>query len=122
MPSIRFYPGGGVRAMADTLALPEQGSKVRASHVEPACWALRVLFHLIRKRVDDDSQWAEFTRSWPCCWRARIFNGPVLGPFATRPEAIEAEIGWLQTNWIMEGLDALQLDAAQKVHGDAETR
>ncbi len=27
-------------------------------------------------------------------------NGPVLGPFAHRSEALEAEVQWLETHWL----------------------
>lgn len=47
----------------------------RASHVEP----------------NDD-----------CTWSADMspVNGPQLGPFATRAEALAAEVAWLESNWL----------------------
>ena len=27
-------------------------------------------------------------------------SGPVLGPFPTRSEALEAELGWLEVHWL----------------------
>lgn len=72
------------------------GQKTRASHVEPVSWVLRWLFHAIRSRVADGSGLAEWTRSWSCLWRARIFDGPTLGPYRDRAEAIAAEIEWLE--------------------------
>lgn len=35
-------------------------------------------------------------------WNADLtpVNGPVLGPFPTRAAALEAEILWLERNWI----------------------
>lgn len=70
-------------------------SQKRASHVEPSSRVLRWLFYWIRKRVQDGSALAEFTRRWPCHWQARIFDGPVLGPFHSRLDAINAEIAYL---------------------------
>jgi len=104
---IRFYPGGAVRKLHDERDVHVYGadSRRRASHVEPTNLLLRWVFHLIRKRVDDDSRMAMFTRFWPCRWRARIFDGPTLGPFWRRSKAIEAEQEWLTNNWILEGLD-----------------
>jgi hypothetical protein len=104
---IRFYPGGGVRKMAGERdsELHGSGSVRRASHVEPVNWFLRWVFHLIRRRVDDKSRWAAWTRTWTCKWQARIFGGPLLGPFDERQKAIDTEIEWLTNNWILEGLN-----------------
>jgi hypothetical protein len=106
MKSIRFYPGGNVRKIADERdsELYGSGSTRRASHVEPTNRVLRWIFHFIRTRVADESRAATFTRLWPCTWRARIFSGPTLGPFKNRAKAIEAEHEWLTDNWIKEGL------------------
>ena len=82
----------------DELGLTHQ----RASHVEPVNPVLRALFHLIRRWVHDTSILADFTRLWPCKWRARIFDGPTLGPFSRRSDAIEAEIKHIE-NQLIEG-------------------
>ena len=74
----------------------------RVSHVEPTNRFLRGIFHFIRKRVSDESYVAEWTRKWRCKWRARIFEGPTLGPFDNRQNAIDAEIQWLNEN-ILKG-------------------
>ena len=36
-------------------------------------------------------------------WQADLspVDGPVLGPFARRSEALSAEVEWLQTNWLV---------------------
>ncbi|MCA1686106.1 MAG: hypothetical protein LC745_09005 [Planctomycetia bacterium] len=36
-------------------------------------------------------------------WTADLspVSGPVLGPFARRSEALEAEQGWLQVHWLL---------------------
>jgi len=38
-------------------------------------------------------------------WTADLspVNGPVLGPFATRSEALDAEVAWLLANWLTPG-------------------
>ena len=53
----------------------------RASHVEP----------------DDDGRW--LTDLAPV-------GGPVLGPFERRSEALDAEVAWLEENWLMDPGDA----------------
>ena len=36
-------------------------------------------------------------------WTADLspVNGPMLGPFLSRAEALEAELGWLSGHWLM---------------------
>jgi hypothetical protein len=75
----------------------------RVSHVEPVNRVLRWLFHFIRNRVTDESRVAGFTRHWPVKWQANIFEGPTLGPFNMRQEAIDAEVVWINNN-LEEGL------------------
>ena len=82
----------------DELGLTHQ----RASHVEPVNPGLRALFHLIRGWVHDTSILADFTRLWPCKWRAWIFDGPTLGPFSRRSDAIGAEIKYIE-NQLVKG-------------------
>ena len=105
---IRFLPGGGVRKLHDPrdVALYGAASRRRASHVEPVKPVLRWCFHFIRKRVNDESWIAWFTRWWPCHWQANIINGPTLGPFWPRSAAIKAEQDWLTTNWILADVSA----------------
>ena len=71
--------------------------KKRVSHIEPVNKTLRWLFYLIRDHFSDESMAAKFTRKWPCLWQARIFNGPTMGPFASRQSAIMAEVAWITT-------------------------
>ncbi|MHB8974281.1 MAG: hypothetical protein ACYC3X_29360 [Pirellulaceae bacterium] len=77
----------------------------RASHVVPVNRLLRGLFHTLRNFCTDDSPLAEFTRRWPCRWQAdlALSDGPVLGPFARRKEAIAAEVAWVETNILGSG-------------------
>jgi len=77
-------------------------AKTRVSYVEPVNPVLRSLFHFIRRRVSDESRLASFTRFWPCLWQACIFNGPVLGPFSTRKQAIESEVQFIETRMEQE--------------------
>ena len=71
-------PTGIVRCLYDeTLDLQTLGPPViqRASHVEP----------------DEHGQW----------WAdLRISEGPRLGPFARRSEALTAEVAWLEAHWL----------------------
>ena len=102
MKSIIIKPDGNV------LKIYEPGdeelglTKRRASHVEPVNRVLRGIFHLLRGRCADDSVMAAFTRKWPCKWRARVFNGPTLGPFRRRSDAIEAEIEHIEKSFLEE--------------------
>lgn len=85
----------------------------RASHVEPASFVYRVIFHILRW-FGDKNQIAEWTRHWPVRWRVNTspVGGPILhyshleddyGPrgedgIATwwdRQEAIDAEVEFL---------------------------
>jgi hypothetical protein len=50
----------------------------RASHVEP----------------DDQGRWLADLSP---------VRGPVLGPFERRSEALEAEVSWLEENWLSRG-------------------
>jgi hypothetical protein len=94
-------PDGTVRKIYDKEFDDELGlTHRRASHVEPVNPAFRVLFHFVRSRCTDDSKLAAWTRKWPCRWRARIFDGPVLGPFSRRSDAIGAEIRFLEQRFI----------------------
>jgi len=38
-------------------------------------------------------------------WTADLspVNGPILGPFSTRSEALDAEVTWLLENWLTPG-------------------
>jgi hypothetical protein len=89
--NIRVIDYGLAAALADC----GRTSRRRASHVEPVNLPLRFLFHVLRSVCSDDSRLAAFTRRWPCRWRARVFGGPVLGPFERRTDAIQAEVDWI---------------------------
>ena len=74
MMDLFIAPGGVVTAIyAETIDLEAIGKSTisRASHVEP----------------DESGHWF-----------AQIVNGPNLGPFAKRSEALTAEINWLTEN------------------------
>lgn len=95
----RYRPGGGrIRIATETDKRKRPEHVRRASHVEPVFWLPRVLFHLIRKCVRDESRAAEWTRHWPVVWQARVFAGPTLGPYEDRQAAIAAEVEWLEDN------------------------
>jgi hypothetical protein len=70
--------GGRVRGIyGEEIALEALGPMVisRASHVEP----------------DDHGRWMADLSP---------VGGPVLGPFEKRSEALEAEVHWLEENWL----------------------
>jgi hypothetical protein len=72
-------PGGLIRCLYDeSLELSDFGPLQirRGSHVEP----------------DASGQW--FADLAPC-------DGPRLGPFALRTEALQAEVAWLEAHWLL---------------------
>ncbi len=72
-------PQGGVRCVyAETLDLAQLGPmKIsRGSHVEPT----------------SDGAWTADLSP---------VNGPTLGPFTTRTQALAAELNWLQSRWLV---------------------
>ena len=77
-----------------------QASIRRASHIEPVGRPERWAFHFLRKLFGETGRVAAWTRNWKCPWRVNLApsDGPVLGPFLSRPTAIDAEIEWLQTH------------------------
>lgn len=102
---IRYLPGGQVRKIYSPGDRRRPGGAIvrRASHVEPQRLLLRLAFHLLRKLGSDESRLAQWTRNWPCAWRARILLGerPIFGPYKDRLDAIQAELHWLQENWVL---------------------
>ena len=77
-------PAGGVRCVYDeALPLTELGrlTIARGSHVEPT----------------DAGQWTADLSP---------VGGPLLGPFATRSEALAAEREWLEQHWLSHGPNA----------------
>ena len=77
-------PNGDVRCVyAEAIDLNQLGNIQirRGSHVEPT----------------EDGQWnADLSP----------VNGPTLGPFTTRTEALQAEVDWLQANWLVPSTDS----------------
>lgn len=98
-----IHPDGNIESLENEVT-KELGltCRRRVSHVEPVNKVLRALFHAIRKTVRDESAVADWTRKWPCLWRARIFDGPTLGPFVNRQAAINAEIEFVEQKLIGE--------------------
>lgn len=93
-------PDGSVNhILVDGFSTAFLGKQVirRASYIEPTHPALRILFHVIRTVVSDNSATARWTRRWPCQWRVNLqrSGGPIMGPFKYRVDAITAEIYWI---------------------------
>jgi hypothetical protein len=81
MIELLIDPAGRVRCLyGEEIDLSSLGRLhlARGSHVEPT----------------PDGQWT--ANLWPV-------SGPVLGPFATRSQALAAERGWLAANWLQAG-------------------
>ena len=78
MMEIIIRPSGGANCIySDALPLAVIGKLTitRASHVEPC----------------EDGQWIADLSP---------VNGPTLGPFVQRRDALAAEVEWLRTNWL----------------------
>jgi hypothetical protein len=89
-------------AVSDLVSLADNRSAAvrRASWVVPYSRALRLAFRVLRLCFGDNGRVAKLTRRFPGRWLADMAPsaGPVLGPFATRAEAIAAERRWLRDN------------------------
>ena len=81
---------------ARSLARIGQTTTSRASHIRPASPALRALFHALRV-LGDHSPLASLSRLIPGRWTADMqpIDGPHLGTYATRRNALNAERHWL---------------------------
>ncbi|MDB5342022.1 MAG: hypothetical protein JWP89_399 [Schlesneria sp.] len=78
---IIIAPTGGIRCVYDEsidLSSLGQVSIRRGSHVEPT----------------SDGQWTADLSP---------VNGPMLGPFAIRSDALSAEVTWLRDHWLIPG-------------------
>lgn len=105
--TLTFNPDGTVQSLYDNVEvmdeiMPEFGvPKVsRASHVRPLNPIKRMAFIILRKMVSDNSKVAAWTRKWKGPWVSNMKpkGGPVIGPYVTRKEAIDAEKVWLWEN------------------------
>lgn len=104
--TIRIKPDGTIRYLltegADVF-LTEKTIVRRASHVEPVNPLLRVAFYGLRSIFGDKGRMTAFTRTWGCKWRVNLapIGGPVLfGFWLDRQDAIQAEINYLNANFI----------------------
>lgn len=95
---MRFLVTEGAEAF-----LSERAVVRRASHVEPVNRLLRLAFYGLRNLFGEKGWMAAFTRLWPCLWCVDLApaGGPILpGRWRSRKEAIEAEVVWLNANFI----------------------
>jgi hypothetical protein len=75
----------------------------RASRVEPVSMVLRGLFYALRVVFGEYGRTGDWTRTWGCEWRVNLtpVNGPILPEtYTIRQKAIDAEIIWLETNFL----------------------
>lgn len=80
------------------LQLPGTESVRRASHVLPLPAGKRFLFVLLRTVFGETGRVSEWTRTWTGPHIVEIIDGPTLGPFPTRQEALDREVQWLLKN------------------------
>lgn len=89
-------------------ALGPTGQPQRGGHVFPAPRLLRAVFRLLR-RYGALPAVVAWTRTWHCAWLVDLApsGGGVVGPFAVRAEALQAEEQWLlQQYWDSPGAGA----------------
>lgn len=92
---VDIRPDGTVRIIAGDLSYRlasaiGHGTPRRASHVEPAHWAKRMAFRLLR--ATESRRLRDWTRTWGGSWTAKVIGGPYLGTFPSRQQAIDAEM------------------------------
>jgi len=85
---------------SDTTPLTALGKSTieRASHVCPVNRFKRLAFLALRLAFGDTGAVADWTRRWSGPWQAEMVEGPRLGPYATRAEALDAERDWIRAN------------------------
>lgn len=74
----------------------------RASHVVPWHGPTRTWFRLLRKVFGEEGRVGNWTRTWKGPWVVDLtpVGGEMHGFFATRVNAIEFEIEWLNKNFL----------------------
>lgn len=101
---IKVAPDGTVTIIAHVdkdrailAALGRVETARRGGHVVPSQRPLQVAFRLIRCVLGRFPRVVAWTRAWPVAWVADLgaSDGPVLGPFRDRAEAITVEEQWL---------------------------
>jgi hypothetical protein len=65
---------GTIKGLGNPLGLPGKTTKKRFSEILPTNPALRAAFRTLRKVFGEDGKVAEFTRRWPCQWRATVLE------------------------------------------------
>lgn len=82
--------------------LDETSDVRRASHIEPCNPLLRFAFYALRTLFGERGKVSDWTRSWSCPSQVNLapVGGPTLGIYTNRQEAIDAEIEWLENNWL----------------------
>src|ERR1700722_3126134 len=97
---------GDIRFLVNNLSrsfVDESSTIRRASHVEPINAFLRIVFYTLRFLFGEYGRMGQFTRVWPCLWRINLspVSGPILPTvYRDRQKAIQAEIGWLEANFL----------------------
>jgi len=70
----------------------------RASNVLPLGIPKRVAFKALRRVFGDKGRVSAWTRRWRGPQIVEIIDGPTLGPFHSRTEALVREVLWLENN------------------------
>jgi hypothetical protein len=104
---IRFDSDGRARTIyGEEINLSELGvvELRRASHVEPTRELSRDAREWLLDKFERTSEHLAAATPGPMLWWADMLpmNGPVLGPFDTRSEALAAEIVWIDDRGIVK--------------------
>lgn len=87
-----------------SVSLLDESSIVnRASHVEPCNILARMAFYALRAMFGESGRVSEVTRAYPGLWRVNLspVNGPILPhAYSVRQDAIDAEVHWLEANFL----------------------
>jgi hypothetical protein len=70
----------------------------RASHVLPFDPVKRTAFVLLRAAFGDQGRISDWTRTWKGYHIVEIVDGPILGPYRSREDALQREVEWLEHN------------------------
>ena len=70
----------------------------RASNVLPFGITKQIAFKALRRVFGDKGRVSAWTRRWRGPQIVEIIDGPTLGPFHSRTEALVREVLWLENN------------------------
>ena len=79
----------------DMLRLDGAETVKRASNVLPFGITKQIVFKALRRVFGDKGRVSDWTRRWRGPHVVDVIDGPLLGPFGSREEALRCEVEWL---------------------------